>query len=97
MFESLDFLVDLVRRHHLHVKLDLIQQVFFYKSPYKHLFEYDSQINNANELNKHFQFKGRPMVYVVPPKEPFEVKDLHTYKRYKRFSTHLFSIGICKN
>lgn len=92
MFDSLDFLVDLARRHRLHVKLDPLQQIFFYKSPYKHLFEYDANINNSKYLNEHFQFKGRPMVYVVPSTD----KDQETFKTYKQFPTNYFSIELSK-
>lgn len=68
MFDTLDLLVELAQRHHVNVKLDIVQQIFFYKTKYKHLFQYDAQIPNAADLNAEFRFKNQPEVNVVPYK-----------------------------
>lgn len=78
VFDSLDLLVDLAHRQRFHVKLGQFQQIYFYKSRYKHLFEYCNEIPNAKELNQNFRFKNRPKIHIVP----IEVVDLDTYKRY---------------
>lgn len=78
LFDTLDLLVELAQRHHVNVKLNILQQVFFYKTKYKHLFEYDAQIPNAAELNEKFRFKNQPEVCVVP----YEAADMEAYKRY---------------
>lgn len=77
MFDTLDLLVELAQRHRVNVKLNILQQIFFYKSKYKHLFRYDAQIPKAADLNKEFQFKNRPEVYVVP----HETADIEAYKK----------------
>lgn len=81
MFDTLDLLVELVQRHQVNVKLNILQQIFMYKSKYKHFFEYDAQIPNSAELNKEFRFKDRPKVSVIP----LENADIEIYKKYVLF------------
>ncbi|XP_055317501.1 uncharacterized protein LOC129576410 [Sitodiplosis mosellana] len=79
MFDSLDLLVNLARRHRLNVKLSELQQTFFYRTQYKDLFELDAKlfISRGKNINANFQFKDRPKVYVRSAK----IFDLDTYKR----------------
>lgn len=86
VFDSLDLLVDLARRQRFNVKLNLLQQIFFYKSRFKHLFKYDKEINNAKELNEKFLFEGRPKISIVP----IEIADLDTYKKYRTVQNVIF-------
>lgn len=81
MFDTLDLLVELAQRHRINVKLNTLQQIFFYKSKYKHLFRYDAPIPNADDLNKEFRFKNQPDVCVVP----HEIDDIDAYKWYVYF------------
>lgn len=78
MFDTLDLLVELAQRHHVNVKLRILQQIFFYKSKYKHLFKYDNRIPDAANLNKGFQFENQPKISVVQ----YETADIEAYKRY---------------
>lgn len=79
MFESLDLLIDLAQRHHLNIKLAPIQQLFIYKTVYKHLFEYDPEvIVRAKDLNKNFKFKEQPKITVAYIETSY---DIDTYKR----------------
>lgn len=77
--DSLDLLVNLARRHRINVKLSQLQQIFFYRTKYKDLFEFDPQLlpKRAKDHNVNFQFKDRPIVYVKSVK----TFDLNTYKR----------------
>lgn len=77
-FDTLDLLVELARGYHVNVRLNILQQLFFYKSKYKHLFRYDAQIQNAAVLNKKFLFKNKPEVHIMP----YKVADLEAYKMY---------------
>lgn len=77
VFGSLDLLVDLARCHRINIKLNLLQQIFFYKSQFKHLFQYDAEIPKANVLNQNFPFKNRPSITVILN----ETFDAATYKR----------------
>lgn len=80
MFDSLDLLIDLAQRHHLNIKLAPIQQLFMYKSPYKHLFEYDPEVVvKAEDLNKNFKFKEQPKITVAYMETSV---DIDTYKRF---------------
>lgn len=78
MYDTLDLLVELARRHHLNVKLNMIQQLFFYKTKYKHLFQYGAQVPNAADLNAQFPFRNRPKVFVISR----ESADKQAYKQY---------------
>ncbi|XP_055312030.1 uncharacterized protein LOC129574273 isoform X2 [Sitodiplosis mosellana] len=79
VFDSLDLLVNLARRHRLNVKLSELQQTFFYRTQYKNLFELDAKlfISHGKNINANFQFKDRPKVYVRSAK----TFDSDTYKR----------------
>lgn len=77
VFDSLDLLVALARHQQFNVKLNLLQQTFFYKSQYKHLFKYNDEIKNSKELNKKFPFGDRPKISIVP----IESSDLNTYEK----------------
>lgn len=76
MFDRLDFLVELAQRLQVNLKLQMLQQIFFYKTKYKHLFRYDAQIPNAADLNKKFQFKNQREICVIP----YETADIEAYK-----------------
>lgn len=78
MFDKLDLLVELAQRNHFNVKLNILQQIFFYKSKYKHLFEYDKRIPDAANLNKAFRFKNRPKISVIE----YETADMEVYEQY---------------
>lgn len=87
LFDSLDLLVDLVRRFHYNVKLHYMQQLFIYKGSHKHLFEYDACVPNAKDLNKNCQLKNQRKIYIVPSID----SDINTYKRYGSFFKHTFN------
>lgn len=78
MFATMDLLVELAQRHHINVQLNILQQIFFYKSEYKHLFHYDAKIPNAADLNKKFLFRNQPEVLIMP----YEAADIEAYKMY---------------
>lgn len=80
-FDSLDLLVNLARRHRINVKLSELQQIFIYRTQYRHLFELDAKalLARGKDLNVNFQFKDRPKVFVKSVK----TFDAFTYK--KRF------------
>lgn len=86
MFEPMDLLVELAQRHHINVKLNILQQIFFYKSKHKHLFQYDAQIPNAADLNKTFPFRNHPEVCIVP----YEAAGTEAYKMYV---LHFWKVG----
>lgn len=93
MFATMDLLVELAQRHRINVKLDILQQLFFYKSQYKHLFHYDARIPKATDLNKNFLFKNQPEVYIVP----YEAADVEAYKMYLPNHDHFFCFKLLKS
>lgn len=78
MFDKLDLLVELVQRHHINLELTTLQQIFFYKSNFKHLFHYDEIIPHSAELNKKFPYKNGPKICVVL----LEHADAESYSEY---------------